>query len=100
MILHVNEYIDWVLFTLYSSFFSLRSQPHVLKLLEEFGLKTYEQDVSGKKILKLGQGDIIYYDDTTTYGLSLIGALDVYFGLKKVSLLHSPLVVPTLLPDE
>ena len=72
----------------------LSSQPHVLKLLEEFGLETYEQDVSGKKILKLGQGDVIYYDDTTTYGLSLIGALDVYFGLKKVSLLRCLKVVP------
>ena len=66
----------------------------MLKLLEEFGLETYEQDVSGKKILKLGQSDVIYYDDTTTYGLSLIGALDVYFGMKKVSLLHCPTISP------
>ena len=60
------------------------SQPNVIRLIDELGLQTFEQDVTGKKLLKLDNGDPTYYDDTTTYGLSLIGALDIYWGLKKV----------------
>lgn len=57
--------------------------------MNKLGLETYEQDVTGKKILKLDEGNPIYYSNTTTYGLSLIGALDIYFGMKKVCLSNS-----------
>ena len=56
----------------------------MINLIKELGLQTFEQDVTGRKILKLDQGNPTYYNNTSTYGLSLIGALDIYFGLKKV----------------
>eukprot|EP00794_Sanderia_malayensis_P003686 gene3686-4203_t len=61
-----------------------RSQPNVIGLLQELGLRTYEQDCDGKKILILNRNEKIYYENTGTYGLSIIAALDILSASKKV----------------
>ena len=61
-----------------------RSQPNVISLIEELGLETYEQDCDGKKVLVLDNGDVRHYNETGTYGLSVLAAIDVYLGIQKV----------------
>ena len=61
-----------------------RSQPNVISLIEELGLETYEQDCDGKKVLVLDNGDVRHYNETGTYGLSVLAAIGVYLGIQKV----------------
>lgn len=61
-----------------------RSQPNVISLIEELGLETYEQDCDGKKVLVLDNGDVRHYNETGTYGLSVLAAIDVYLGIQKL----------------
>lgn len=54
-----------------------RCQPHIMSLLEELGIETYQQYITGTKFLQIGRNNKIssYKSDIPT--LSLIGLLDL-----------------------
>lgn len=61
-----------------------RSQTHIMKLLDELGIQTHEQYLTGKKCLQLGRDHTVktYQSDIPT--LSLLGLLDLDRAMKRL----------------
>ncbi|BFZ02776.1 hypothetical protein BsWGS_05815 [Bradybaena similaris] len=69
-----------------------RSQVHVIKLLEELGLKTYKQFTKGTKFQQLGETRVRSYTSEIP-DLSLWALLDVHWFLTKLDRFQSELSV-------
>lgn len=61
----------------------LRCQPHIMELVEEFGLETHEQYLKGRKFLQVASNNAVksYTSDIPT--LSLWALLDLDRAMKK-----------------
>ncbi|XP_045212383.2 probable flavin-containing monoamine oxidase A [Mercenaria mercenaria] len=61
-----------------------RSQTHIMKLIEELGIKTHQQYLNGRKFLQVGKDNTVksYMSDIPT--LSLLALLDLDRAMKKI----------------
>lgn len=72
-----------------------RSQPHILELIEEFGISTYAQHIQGDKVLLSADGSRTAFTDTG-FGqlpLSLLECMDTLRGLVQIDLASRSLSV-------